>query len=63
MVDEWNRLSSGVVRANTIDTFKNRIHTLKDRVVDRWCWVISFAGAVTWRLTGLLQTPYSFSCS
>ncbi len=35
VVDEWNRLSSHVVSANTIDTFKKRL----DRFIDgerRW---------------------------
>ena len=30
VVDEWNRLSSHVVSANTIDTFKKRLHKFMD---------------------------------
>ncbi len=39
VVDEWNRLSSHVVSANSIDTFKKRL----DRFMDgdgRWRWVV-----------------------
>ncbi len=35
VVDEWNRLSSHVVSANTIDTFKKRLDKFMDGE-DRW---------------------------
>ncbi len=35
VVDEWNRLSSHVVSANTIDTFEKRLHKFMDGD-DRW---------------------------
>ncbi len=35
VVDEWNRLSSHVVSANTINTFKKRLDKFMDGK-DRW---------------------------